>query len=460
MRKYLDKKYNQIAIYCIMIAVAVIIAHEIIYNIPTILSSISDKIGWVVDAAKPIIVAMILTYMLNPLVDFFERKYKKVKFLKDKYCRAYAILTTLFITLAIFSAMISLIVFSITEKLRFANINDLVEIPEKYLEMVNSFYKTTLNRLKSLDIESKQVQESVTSVTTFILDKMKFGAGMFITSVSSITSFIINFIISSVLTVYFLSDGRVAFKYIKKVLAVTTNEKVFNRINEVSSDANVIFSGYIRGQIIDSLIMMFIMGTGLSIIGLDCAILIGILAGIGNVIPYVGPIIAYGSVTLVSFFTEDWKKFLIAIIFVVFVQLFDENFIRPKLLGNSIQIQPLWVMVFIVFGSAIGGMLGLILAIPVGALIKVEFTKYIDKRYENKYNKKGEKKLEEENKLEEDNLENDELKENELEESKSNNVKLKNDESKIDESKNNELKNNKSKDNKYKNNKSKKRRKK
>jgi len=396
MRKYLDKKYNQIAIYCVIIAVAVIIANEIIGNFSTIMDEISEKIGWVFAAAKPIIIAMILTYMLNPLVDFIEKKYKKVKFLKNKSCRGYAILTTLIITTAIFSAMISLIVFSITEKLRFANFNDLVEIPERYLEMINSFYKTIIERLKSLDIGSDRVQESVTSVTSFFLDKMKFGAGMFITSVSSITSFIINFIISIVLTIYFLSDGRVAFKYIKKVFSVIFNKKIFDRIQEVCEDANVIFSGYIRGQIIDSLIMMFLMGTGLSIMGFECAILIGILAGIGNVIPYVGPVIAYGSVTLVSFFTGDWKKFLIAIIFVVFVQLFDENFIRPKLLGNSIQIQPLWVMVFIVFGSAIGGPLGLILAIPVGALIKVEFTKYIDKRYENKYNKKGENILDDE----------------------------------------------------------------
>lgn len=391
MKKYYKKEYNQIAFYVVIVAAIVIASYEILSNFPFIVTQVVEKIGWIFSAAKPIIVAMILAYVLNPLVDFFERNFKKIKFLKNRSCRGYAVITTLIVTFAIFSAMISLIIFSITEKVRFANFNDLVEIPEKYIDMINSFYQKIVNKLSKLDIKSAEFQQSATSATTFILDKLKLGAGVFITSVGSVTSFIINFIISLVLMVYFLSDGRTALKYIKKVFKVTFSDKVNMRFKEVGNDANIIFSGYIRGQIIDSLIMMFLMGTGLSIIGLDCAVVIGIVAGIGNIIPYVGPIIAYGSVTLVSFFTEDWKKFFIAIIFVIIVQLFDENFTRPKLLGNTIQIQPLWVMIFIVFGSAIGGFTGLILAVPVGALLKVEFTKYIDKRYENKYNSKGEK---------------------------------------------------------------------
>ena len=101
-------------------------------------------------------------------------------------------------------------------------------------------------------------------------------------------------------------------------------------------------------------------------------------------IPYVGPFIAYGGVIISSLIAGDMKTFIIAMIFLLVIQTVDGNIIGPKLLSNSIEVHPMLVVIFILFGSAIGGVLGMLLAVPVGALIKVLFVRFIDRKLKEK----------------------------------------------------------------------------
>jgi predicted PurR-regulated permease PerM len=78
------------------------------------------------------------------------------------------------------------------------------------------------------------------------------------------------------------------------------------------------------------------------------------------------------------------KTFIIAMIFLLIIQTIDGNVIGPKLLSNSIEVHPMLVVIFILFGSAIGGLMGMLFAVPVGALIKVIFVRFVDKRLAEK----------------------------------------------------------------------------
>lgn len=128
----------------------------------------------------------------------------------------------------------------------------------------------------------------------------------------------------------------------------------------------------------DAFVMMVLISIVLSVVGVKFAVVIGIFAGIGNLIPYVGPFVAYVSTALVCLLDSDWKKLVVAIILLLIVQTIDGNLIGPRLLSSSIHIHPLLVVVSLFFGSAIGGLLGMLLAVPVGALIKVLFNRMID----------------------------------------------------------------------------------
>ncbi|HEX3021861.1 MAG TPA: AI-2E family transporter, partial [Lachnospiraceae bacterium] len=156
------------------------------------------------------------------------------------------------------------------------------------------------------------------------------------------------------------------------------------KISNIIKDADTVFSGYLKGQLTDALVMMCLISLVLSIIGVKFGMVIGILAGIGNLIPYFGPIVAYAGTILVCIINADYKLMVIAIIALFIIQTIDGNIIGPKLLSHSIQIHPLLVIISLIFGSAIGGLLGMLLAVPIGAFIKVRFVRYIDHRLELK----------------------------------------------------------------------------
>jgi predicted PurR-regulated permease PerM len=130
--------------------------------------------------------------------------------------------------------------------------------------------------------------------------------------------------------------------------------------------------------------MMAIISLTLSVIGVKFGVIIGILAGIGNLIPYCGPFVAYFSTVLVCVINGQYRELIIAVIALFIVQAIDGNVIAPKLLSHSIQIHPVLVIISLIFGNAIGGLLGMLLAVPVGALIKVLFVRYINHRLEKK----------------------------------------------------------------------------
>ena len=88
---------------------------------------------------------------------------------------------------------------------------------------------------------------------------------------------------------------------------------------------------------------------------------------------------AYGFTVLVCMLEGDWKRLLIALVLLLLVQAIDGNLIGPRLLSSNIQVHPLLVVISLIFGSAIGGLLGMLLAVPVGALIKVQFERMIDR---------------------------------------------------------------------------------
>jgi predicted PurR-regulated permease PerM len=126
--------------------------------------------------------------------------------------------------------------------------------------------------------------------------------------------------------------------------------------------------------------MMALISTALSITGVKFAIIIGIFAGIGNLIPYFGPIVAYVSTTIVCLISGDLKTWIISMIALFVIQTIDGNLIGPRLLSQSIQIHPLIVMISLIFGSAMGGFLGMLVAVPVGAYLKLVFVRFVDHR--------------------------------------------------------------------------------
>lgn len=114
------------------------------------------------------------------------------------------------------------------------------------------------------------------------------------------------------------------------------------------------------------------------------ALIIGFMTGFGNLIPYMGPILGYGSVILTSVVSgnviEHPVKMITGIVILAIIQFIDGNIINPRLLSNQIKIHPLFVIACIIAGGTLGGVLGMLIAVPVGALIKVQFERFLERR--------------------------------------------------------------------------------
>ena len=193
-----------------------------------------------------------------------------------------------------------------------------------------------------------------------------------------------------IFSIYFLLDMPKLKKYWGRVLGIILPEKVKATLDTLIKDADKVFSGYIRGQAIDAFMVGVVVSIVFSIIGIQYAIVIGLLIGLGNLIPYMGPIVGYSSIVIVGIATSDYKSMVIAAIALLIIQAIDGNLIYPKLLSTSVNIHPMIVIISLTVGASIGGLVGMIVAVPTGALVKVWFERLIniaEKRNVNKENK-------------------------------------------------------------------------
>lgn len=381
-----NKKYTQISIYVIITAIIIYCLSLLAKNAPSILSEMLKDISWILGVIKPLILGFIFAYLLQPVVDFLEQKLKKIKFLKKKQksCRGYAILITLLMIFGLIATVISLLVYSVTDQLRVANFDDIIVLIDEYSKIFSDFYNAIITKVSNLDIQSVQLTQYIKQVGGYILTGLQGVAMNAVSSISNLSSYLTTFLFALIITIYFLADEKIIKGFVSKVFHALFSEKANAVVRRFLKDADTVFSGYIRGQLADACVMMIMISLSLSIIHVKFALVIGILAGIGNLVPYFGPIVAYIGTIVACLVNGQYKQLLIALIVLFIIQTIDGNIIGPKLLSNSINIHPLLVVVSLIFGSAIGGFLGMLLAVPVGAFLKLLFVNFIDSQIERK----------------------------------------------------------------------------
>ena len=234
-----------------------------------------------------------------------------------------------------------------------------------------------------MNVKSDEVNDWIDQAGDMATDFLLSLADGLVDFVKAIPNIFTTLLFSIVFAVYFLMDGENLMNYWKSLLNRLLGPKKYAFVKQIVKDADTVFSGYIRGQVIDATFMAFSTSIALSIVGIKYAILIGLVTGIGNLIPYLGPFLGYGSILIVGLITADYKIMFIAILVLFVIQTVDGNVINPKLLGDAIEVHPLLVIVSLIIGARVGGILGMLFAVPVGALIKLwveRIADHVDKK--------------------------------------------------------------------------------
>lgn len=387
-RAKINWKYMQISLYVIITVLIIYSLSLILKNIPGITAVVCDKLEWVIKVLKPIILGFVFAYLMDPVVDFFEKQYKSLKnvrmFQRIVAPRTWAAFTSVILLLLALIGLVSLLVFTLTNQLRLANFNDIVKLVQDYKTGLDAFSNMVTEKLTQLNIQVPGLDQYFENATSVILGGLKNFAYAALTSITNFSGYLTTFIFSFIIGCYFMIDGKMFTSYIVKVFRALFSDSANKKLSSILNDLDQVFSGYIRGQLADAFVMMILISLLLSVTGVKFSLVIGICAGIGNLIPYFGPIVAYVSTTLVCLFNGEMKTLIISLIALFIIQLIDGNIIGPKLLSSSIQIHPLIVIISIIIGSAVGGFLGMLLAVPVGAYVKLVFCRFISHRLEHK----------------------------------------------------------------------------
>ena len=384
----INKNYTQISIYVIATVVIIYTLSLLVKNAPSIMQSCLVGVSWIFKIIKPVILGFVFAYLMEPVISFFERRFLNLKtkkyFKKIVRPRTWATLVSVVLLMLGVSALVSVLVFTVTDQLRLVSLDDIVQLGQGLVASVQDFSAMILSKMNELNIQSGELEQYIKNASTFLTNSLVNFAKGSVNSLSNISSTMTTLIFGFIIGIYFMIDGRMFRNYMNKISKALLSERANQGLHNSMKDLDGVFSGYIRGQLLDAMTMMVLISITLSVIGVKFGVLIGILAGIGNLIPYFGPIIAYIGTTLVCLFNGDIKTWIIAMIALFIIQFIDGNLIGPKLLSNSIQIHPLIVIVSLIFGSALAGFFGMLLAVPVGAYLKLVFSRFIDRRLTKK----------------------------------------------------------------------------
>ena len=387
----INKKYFEISMYVIFTCIVIFLLSRFTDQIPAIAKTTGSALKWVGAILKPVIIGFIIAYLLFPMLERLENLLQKIKPLKKKKSvRGLAVALQGVIILVGLFIIVSLLVSVITKQARAANSEDIIEGIKTYANSINELYRELIDRLDKLNINSAEIKSSVDTFTNNLGKYMLNLSSQLGNLANNLKDGLATAFFALIFSIYFLLDMPKLKKYWGRVLGIILPEKVKTTLDTLIKDADKVFSGYIRGQAIDAFMVGVVVSIVFSIIGIQYAIVIGLLIGLGNLIPYMGPIVGYSSIVIVGIATSDYKSMVIAAIALLIIQAIDGNLIYPKLLSTSVNIHPMIVIISLTVGASIGGLVGMIVAVPTGALVKVWFERLIniaEKRNVNKENK-------------------------------------------------------------------------
>ena len=387
----INKKYFEISMYVIFTCIVIFLLSRFTDQLPAIAKTTGSALKWVGAILKPVIIGVIIAYLLFPMLEKLESLLQKIKPLKKKKSvRGLAVALQGVIILVGLFIIVSLLVSVITKQARAANSEDIIEGIKTYANSINELYRELIDRLDKLNINSAEIKSSVDTFTNNLGKYMLNLSSQLGNLANNLKDGLATAFFALIFSIYFLLDMPKLKKYWGRVLGIILPEKVKTTLDTLIKDADKVFSGYIRGQAIDAFMVGVVVSVVFSIIGIQYAIVIGLLIGLGNLIPYMGPIVGYSSIVIVGIATSDYKSMVIAAIALLIIQAIDGNLIYPKLLSTSVNIHPMIVIISLTVGASIGGLVGMIVAVPTGALVKVWFERLIniaEKRNVNKEKK-------------------------------------------------------------------------
>lgn len=332
------------------------------------------RIGIFINILSPFAGGIVIAYILDPMVKLFYGKLFKEK----KGTRGFAILLAYAVAILLLMLLAWLVVPQIVNSIGmlFTNFPSYIQGVQEMLLYVQSEYGIDLQQATKMLDDSEAMVKEIYAMATDAMPQI-------VASIGSVASNFVAIFTSIAASIYMLADKNHLLHQLRTLAHAFLPEKVASNTLRICHYANVNFTGFFVGKIIDSAIIGVITFVAMTILRLDFAVLISVFIGITNIIPVFGPFIgAIPSVFILLLI--DPLQAVIFCVLILIIQQVDGNFIGPKILGSSIGISALWILFSIVVGGDLFGIVGMVVGVPVFATLyglAQEFVHYaLDKR--------------------------------------------------------------------------------
>ena len=340
---------------------------------------------------SPILYGLVIAYLLNyPYKLFHDHAFKKMG-TKRKWLKKLKKPLSLLLTYALIISIIVFLVVALIPDLS-TNVKTFVDSLPQYRDAVikasdnavefiakhtgyNLYEYATYNNVMSM-ITGSDTTAFIKRIATEIVPSafstlLGIGAGLY------------NWIIGIIISIYLLASKERLIRQLKTVILAYTPEKVHRRVFKIADVFNNKCGRFIVGKIIDSAIIGVMCFIGLTIFRFHYPLLISVIIGVFNMIPFFGPIIGAIPTTLLLLLNNPMEA-LGFVVFIIVLQQFDGNILGPKILGESVGISGFWIMVSVILGGGLFGVPGMLLGVPVFAAIYTLVQEGADRRLKQK----------------------------------------------------------------------------
>ncbi|WP_294479289.1 AI-2E family transporter [uncultured Ruminococcus sp.] len=380
MKIYANKKYQTIAVYAaIVIAVNVLLVLAL-NNI----SDILDSIYHLFDVLQPVTWGLIIAFLTNPVMVRTSRLMEKLYKTEEQRQKAsgFIKIISVIITELLFVGIVTGIVAIVVPEL----IKSVIEIFDNSGSIAESIQKWINKVFRNYPALEKAATNWLSDFNTdvgTIYDKLKPMLENILSGAWEIVTVVKNFLLGLIVSVYMLCSKEKLLAQFKKIIIAVTKKRTCEKVMAGFEQANSVFSGFITGKIIDSIIIGLICFIVLTIMSMPYATMISVMIGITNIIPFFGPLIGAVPTSLLILLVDP-KKFIIFVVFVVVLQQFDGNILGPKILGDSTGLPGFWVLMSLILFGGIFGFGGMILAVPTTALLYSFIRGSVEEKLRNK----------------------------------------------------------------------------
>ncbi len=361
MKFYANKKYNTIAIYAIIVIAISMLMVIAIFKF----SAISAIVKKVLGILTPVFWGMALAFLLNPLMNTVEKSLKKyvIKKPHPKLLRGISVASTAIFFVAVLCGLLYIVIPAFAD-----SISSMTENAKLIYNKLYDWTERFLSDNPKLESIAKEKLDNFTSDINSLIDKVQPMVDDLLSGAMSFVGVLMDFALGFIVSIYILVSKETLQAQFKKLFIATFKRSTCNKVFRLATMCCKTFGNFLTGKIIDSLIIGIMCFFGCWILNIPYYVLIAVIVGITNVIPYFGPFIGAIPCAALVLFVEP-SKCIVFVIFILILQQFDGNILGPKILGGVTGLPTFWVLVALFVGGGLFQAIGLLLAVPTCSVV-------------------------------------------------------------------------------------------